>query len=132
MSEQHDAFPAAPLDLDKIDVGELRARWPRALAEMHDVLVAGFGDRADAITLATLALRALARHVGGRQWYLPTGKTLELGLRDRMIWRDFNGRNVHELIQKYQLTEVHIYEILAQQRALVTKKIQPDLFASQP
>lgn len=97
-----------------------KSKWPKALREMAEVVTAAFKQagkpeqaaQADAFT----AMKALAHYFGGRMFYLPTGKTLDLGLRDEKIWSEFNGSNVAELSKRYNLTEQAVYRILAAQR----------------
>lgn len=118
----------ADLDLDKVPVDEARERWPRTLVEMHAVIRAVLRAQDDREQLSDAIVRSLSLYFGGRTWYLPSNEKLEIALRDRAIWEEFDGRNVYALAEKYHLTDRMITAILAQQRALHRKKIQPSLF----
>lgn len=80
-----------------------------------------------AIKQAQDSVIAIARHFGGRAVYLPIGKKLELALRDKNIWLNYNGRNVHELVRKYHLSHQQIYNVIEKQRAVGLAKRQPTL-----
>jgi len=128
---QNDLFPDAPIDLDRVPIDtELRARWPQALIDMHAVIEHALATLPAAADRATDVTRALAKYFGGVQWYLPQGEQLEIALRDRTIWRKFDGRNAHLLALEYKLSQQHLYVVLTTQRALHLKKIQPDLFTA--
>lgn len=128
---ENDLFPDAPVDLDRVPVdAELRARWPQALIDMHAVIEHALANLPGAADRATDVTRALAKYFGGVQWYLPQGEQLEIALRDRTIWRKFNGRNAHLLALEYKLSQQQIYTVCERQRQLHLKKIQPDLFAA--
>jgi len=108
-------------------------RWPKAMAEMVDVLSASAirqgvaAKKEDADHLARFVVVTLGHHFGGRQIYLPKGDILDAAIRDKKIWQEFNGKNVVQLAIKYKLSEVAIYKILSQQRALHRAKVQPSL-----
>jgi len=133
MAEMPDMFglPDEPLPLDE---AELRHAWPQSLVDMLDVVAAAHArkgvDPAQARDYAFTALAALAEYHGGRMWYLPFGDGLALALRNKRIWHAFRGDNVHELSREYDLSEMAIYKILAEQRALHRRRVQPDLFPS--
>ena len=115
-----------------VAAAEMDAHWPRALTEFVVVLEAGFRhaeqcDAATALRLAQVAVSTQALHSGGKIFYLPSGKKLEAALRDQRIWRKYNGKNIRELADYYGLTEPHVYNIIARQRSLHFKKIQPAL-----
>ena len=111
---------------------EVRAKWPKALANLVDVVEAAHrraGDDKDlARDRAFITVRALSRYAGGRQLYMPKGDVLERALRDREIWERHRGNNVDDLAEAYGLTVVQVYSILAEQRALHRQRMQPPLF----
>ena len=111
---------------------EVRAKWPKALANLVDVVEAAHrraGDDKDlARDRAFITVRALSRYAGGRQLYMPKGDVLERALRDREIWERHRGNNVDDLAEAYGLTVVQVYSILAEQRALHRQRMQPSLF----
>jgi len=109
-------------------------QWPPLLAELFDVLFAY--NKRQGIDEETAAIDArdrcvlLAGYFGGRMMYIPTGEKLQNALRDAVIWHEFKGNNQNELAEKYGLTVVRIYQILAEQRALCVKERQGRLFES--
>ncbi|WP_255309083.1 Mor transcription activator family protein [Leminorella grimontii] len=52
---------------------------------------------------------------------------LRAALRDYEIYAQFCGNNIDELIEKYGLTQSHIYDILRKQRQLHRRRYQPDM-----
>ena len=70
-------------------------------------------------------------HWGGSMLYIPKNSPYDLHQRDLAIWDDFTGDNIHELAQKYDLSMVTIYQILAKVRKSLPKK-QGDLFIQSP
>lgn len=109
--------------LDQIPPSELTAKWPKALAELVDVLACELGRGGMAPDIARAQARKLAlvqaHYMGGRAYYIPTGDHLKAALRDRAIWDEFNGRNVEELSRVYNLSVPQIYAVLATQRRLM-------------
>lgn len=55
---------------------------------------------------------------GGRQFYIPTAKVLEVGIRDNQLLQDFNGANVDDLARKYGLSIQRVYDIIKKQREI--------------
>lgn len=118
--------------LEQLQDPEITKKWPQALTDMLSVIEAAHRQRGDddktARTLAFIAVRALAHYHGGHIFYLPKGEQIDRALRDREIFECFNGTNVSELASKYNLNDVRIYKILAEQRKLARDRHQPDLF----
>ncbi|HAK7590382.1 TPA: transcriptional regulator [Salmonella enterica] len=75
---------------------------------------------------------AICRHIGGMQVYVPRGHILENLIRDMRIWRDFNGRNIPELVKRYRVTYKTVYKAIKRMRRLERNKYQPDLFYHSP
>ena len=121
-----------PASLDDVLPVEIEDAWPQLLTDMLQVVQAAYADAGaqpeQARELAFVAMRALARYHGGRTFYLPRGETLEQAIRNVRMWDEFNGKNVGELCSRYKLTEQRVYQVLAEQRALRSRKIQPALF----
>lgn len=122
-------FEGGPLALDA-DLAALPEGpehiWPKLLVDMLDVaraalLDAGAKDEL-AREIAIIVLRALARYHGGRSAYLPTGDTLDDALKHYRIFKESGKTSVRELSEKYGMTEVHIYRIIARQRKLVRSR----------
>lgn len=137
MSQQSELFEHDPaihqlLDhIDNIPVGELEHQWPQMLVALVDVMEAelkrlGIAD--DSRLLACKLALAMSHYMGGRQYYLPSGDKLVTALRDDLIFSRFNGRNLEELRREHRLSQTQIYDIIARQRKLHTRRRQPDLF----
>lgn len=111
---------------------EVRAKWPKALANLVDVVEAAYRRAGDDQELARkrafITVRALSRYAGGRQLYIPKDDVLERALRDQEIWERHRGNNVDDLAEAYGLTVVQVYSILAEQRVLHRQRMQPSLF----
>lgn len=118
--------------LEHMQSPEIRAKWPKALADLVSVIEAAHlraGDAPDvAQRRAFVTVRALSNYAGGRQLYMPKGDVLERALRDREIWGKYTGRNIDDLAESFDLTVVQVYSIIAEQRALHRQRIQPSLF----
>lgn len=120
--------------LDHVPANEIMHKWPSTLAEIIDILTCELvrqGENSDnAKSKAAKLTGVMAHYFGGKSVYLPTGDVLKDALRNVQIYHDFDGRNVSELVSKYRLSESHIYAILREQRALLRKRYQRDLFES--
>jgi Mor family transcriptional regulator len=82
-------------------------------------------DVTDKIDLAELMTLIVCEYSNGIQVYIPNLKTVKMKSRNKNIIKSFNGFNVKELCEKFDLTQVRIYEILRkarQQRQLELKK----------
>jgi len=130
-----DMFPDAQGDPDRAGITAPDAKWPANLAAMVDVLHATLRDRGydDDVALedAQRCAIAIAEYQGGRNYYLPTGERLKGFVRDRAIYLASNGRNKAELALRFELTERRVEQIVAEQRAVHLRRIQPQLFDSQ-
>ena len=130
-----DMFPDALGDPDRAGITPPDAKWPANLAAMVDVLHATLRERGHdddaALDDAEHCAIAIAEYQGGRNYYLPTGERLKGFVRDRAIYLASNGRNKAELALRYDLTERRVEQIVAEQRAIHLRRIQPQLFDSQ-
>lgn len=96
-------------------------RWPTELARLFDLVehtVDQAPDPADRRALAMALCLAVARDLGGRPVYFPRGTYLQRALRDRRIYREFDGHNHYALAERYGLCSQRIYKIIAEQRRL--------------
>ncbi|ALP43617.1 Mor transcription activator family protein [Aeromonas schubertii] len=118
--------------LDQILASELTAKWPKALSELVDVLscelVRGGMEQELAKAQARKLALVQAHYMGGRAYYIPTGDHLKAALRDRAIWDEFNGRNIDQLARKHGLSVPQTYAVVAEQRELMRRRIQQELF----
>lgn len=130
-----DLFGQAELSpelLDHLEDPEVRKRWPQTLWDMvtgvRHTLIRDGVDEATAKRQSLIIVRDFANWFGGRMEYLPRGDALTTAIKHRQIWDDYDGRNVLPLARKYNLTDVRIYEILREQKALHKKRLHGDLF----
>lgn len=103
-------------------------RWAPLLAALVDVLTAtytrmGLSD-AQAAKMATTGVLAQAEYFGGRMVYLPRGARLKLALRDAEIYHRAKRGNIDQLAAEYGLTDIHVYRICREQKALHLSKVQ--------
>lgn len=117
--------------LDRLDGDVPREKWTGTLANYVDAVESkykrGGMEAPTALRLAIEAVAAICELYGGQTHYLPKGDNLRRALRDKQIWHDFDGRNIDKLIQRYRLSNVQIYQIIKEQKALHQNRIQPDL-----
>ncbi|MFQ2629846.1 Mor transcription activator family protein [Aeromonas caviae] len=132
-ADDHESLGQLVDRLDQIPAVELTAKWPKALAELVDVLASELGRGGMAADKALAQARKLAlvqaHYMGGRAYYIPTGDHLKAALRDRAIWDEFNGRNIDTLARRYKLSAPQIYAIISFQRKLQLASRQQQLFS---
>lgn len=137
MTEQLDMMPLPPnhdpASLIGKDLGDLpESKWAPFLANAVSVLDAlyrrqGQGEDA-AFRQASDSVMALAEYCGGRVVYWPRGDRLKNALRDADIYRRSRRGNIEALAQEHGLTQIHLYRICRQQKALYLRKIQGRFF----
>lgn len=103
-------------------------KWPERLAEFHDVIEYYFKEvlktpESEAHKHADGMTTVIAKHFGGRPFYMPKGKSLNRSLRDQQIYKKFTGRNQDKLAEEYDLSTAQIYAIVARQYQLRQKKL---------
>ncbi|MBY8217234.1 transcriptional regulator [Vibrio fluvialis] len=101
---------------------ESTKRWPEAVRQMYDLFKYELNSAGVDEKLALKLASAMCHHFGGMQVYLGRGKELQRLLRDLQIWNDFNGKNIHELIEKYDICYSQIYRIISRMRAREASK----------
>lgn len=84
--------------------------------------------REQAPALARGVVLELASYFGARRIYLPAGARLKTALRDIEIYRRARRGNIQALADEFELTDIQVYRIIRQQRALHLRKIQGRLF----
>lgn len=92
--------------------------YPENLARIAECLFLVLRDRlpgepADHARLALDQVELVREEMGGSQLYLAKGQSFDLTLRDRQILAKFNGRNHRALAHEFDVTERHIYDIVA-------------------
>jgi Mor family transcriptional regulator len=66
----------------------------------------------------------LSQHWGGSMFYVTKHSPWLTHERDRQIWQDFNGKNYHELAQRFGLSIPYIYKIVSRMRKLQANPAQ--------
>lgn len=132
-----DLFGAGGLDPDDIDrladqLGAIEHAWEGTLAELVDVLTATWYRKGrsedDAAREARLVIKTIAKHCGGRQFYLPNGDALDRALRDAEIYHRWSrGESIRSLSRAYKLTETSVYSVLARERKMRFERAQQRL-----
>lgn len=105
INEQLDSMTTAQSNIFK-------GKWPKNLVELSDVIDACLAEeKVVANKLTEKIITSIAFYLGGREFYFPNGKSLEMFLRNLRIYQEFNGRNRAELARKYSMTERNIDKI---------------------
>lgn len=136
-----DLFDGVPDDLPSAAeaLASDPGRWPRQMADITDVLeheLTRLDRPLEPLAARRLACRLVARicrDCGGTWMYLPKGDSLERVLRNAWLWGEYDGTTdgpggVNTLAKRVGMTSIAVYRILAEQRALHRKAVQPDLF----
>lgn len=113
---------------DSIPAEELKNKWPQTLADLLDALEAELRRQkiGNSAIVASKLTAVISNYFGGRAVYIPNGDSVNAALRDYDIFINWHG-NIDELIDKYGLTQSHIYSILRQQMQLHRRRHQIDL-----
>ncbi|WP_353613032.1 Mor transcription activator family protein [Mangrovibacter phragmitis] len=114
--------------LEHLDDEVESSRFPSLLAELNALLRnelerLGYDSRHSIELVA-----AISSKIGGMQVYFPRGQTLEYLIRDMRIWRDFTGKNIPELVERYHVTYKTVYKAIKRMRRLEHGKHQMPLF----
>lgn len=109
---------------DLEDVKRDKDKWPENVAMLYDFAfdsIQATQPTLDNETCCDMAARfvyQLCNRIGGAQFYLPKADAIKRNLRDRAIWRRFNGHNVVDLAQEYEVSHVTIRNVIEEQRKL--------------
>ncbi|MCB1908111.1 MAG: hypothetical protein KDH15_12115 [Rhodocyclaceae bacterium] len=132
-----DLFGADGLDPNDIDrlaeaLGAIEHAWEGTLAELVDVLTDTWHRKGrsedEAAREARLVIKIVARHCGGRQFYLPVGEVLDRALRDAEIYHRWTrGESIRSLARAHKLTETRVYAVLARERKMRFERAQQRL-----
>lgn len=89
-----------------------RVKWPKTLTLLFDVVENCLNsEKISRPHLSEKIIVAIAFYFGGRDMYIPNGKSLEMFLRNLRIFQEFNGQNKAELAKEYNMTERRIDQI---------------------
>lgn len=131
---QHDLFGDIRDDsiLDNLDEGNAEsARFPALLSQLNALLRRELEKYGVDPRLSLELVYAMSSQIGGMQVYFPRGEALNAIIRDMKIWRDFTGKNIPELVERYQVTYKTVYKAIRRMRRLEQRKYQPDLFSKE-
>lgn len=103
------------------------------LTDLQDFLVEALTKKAGLPQEAAMAVGkdvvgGLVDHWRGQQIYIPKTLPGALNERDHQLYREYNGRNLKEMIAKYELSQGRILAIVAAVHKEITAKRQADLF----
>jgi len=115
-----------------LDLREDSCNWPSLLAELIDVVADYFEglslfDSNRTMNMAQDVILRISHYLGGRAVYLPKDEKLRKAIRDRFIYRAFDGTNHLVLAKKSGLTSAMVYNIIAKQRKLKDNRLQMEL-----
>ncbi|WP_284881114.1 Mor transcription activator family protein [Citrobacter portucalensis] len=99
-------------------------RFPALLTELNTLLRGELTKHGVDPRISLELVYAISCQIGGMQIYIPRGQTLESLIRDMKIWRDFNGRNITELVERYCVTYKTVYKAIRRMRKLEQGKRQ--------
>lgn len=123
-----------PDDDIREEVLEDPERWEKTMADIADVLVEELRRAGveGAQCLGRKLAFALSQAIGGTQIYLPRGDAIRRASRDLGIWLEYDGTVMGPngsvaLSQRYGMSEIHIYRIIARQRGLHRTEHQSEL-----
>jgi len=109
-------------------------QWEQTIADIADTLIGELEQAgvADAKRLGCRLTLHLCKTYGGATYYLPRGDSLRRAERNMTIWRECDHKSTGDnspkaLAQRYGLSEIHIYRILADQLDLHRRKRQAEL-----
>lgn len=112
----------------------LGPEYPELLADLamqvHAVLIHAGIEPEMASKIARDCAERVRQDWGGQIIYVPIGQGFETMQRWQEIWGKFKGDNYDELAREYELTEVHVYRIIARMREAERRARQSDLFPS--
>lgn len=110
--------------------------WPLKISELTDLVADELArsESLDARRVRPAACRVVARLLaehGGAQWYVPKADALRRAIRDLEIWSRYDGsrrgpNGIEALSRRYRISEVAVWAILREQRALHLRSVQSD------
>lgn len=112
-----------------VGMAALRHELLDDVVEQAKNVLADHGIAADVSEQAATALAEhLADHWGGQLINIPKNFLYKLAQRDRVIYDEFNGRNIAELARKFNMSVRGIYKVITRAKKRAVKEKQPDLF----
>ncbi len=108
-------------------------RWPQTLLDMVE-LMKDFNEEKLGMPSeaahkdAQQRVVTFAHYFGARRFYLPRPARMQIELRNQRIFHEIGTKSAAELAQEHNLTESHIYDIVAEQKQRHIKKHQGKLF----
>lgn len=100
--------------------GDLKKPGVRFLLDVVDIIQRRLENEGITVELsrpvALAAVEEIRKVFGGDEVYIPKGAMIDISSRDWAVWKDFNGRNLHELRSKYNLSRRRLEQIIARCR----------------
>ncbi|MPW32008.1 hypothetical protein F9L16_23985 [Agarivorans sp. B2Z047] len=91
-------------------------RWSGLTGEVFEALKQELVDVDESGEVAARLVMMLSKNFGGAQLYFPRATALKIHIRNNAIWRDFNGKNITQLVREYGLSQPAVYRIIQQKR----------------
>ncbi|MDZ7870745.1 MAG: Mor transcription activator family protein [Rheinheimera sp.] len=114
---------------DKVGMAALRHELLDDVVEQAKNVLVDHGVDTDVSEQAATAIAEhLADHWGGQLINFPKNFLYKLAQRDRVIYDEFNGRNISDLARKFNMSVRGIYKVINRAQKRAVKEEQPDLF----
>ena len=115
------------------DTHDFRSKGPELLIELAQHVASIIKevleiDPAIADQIGEAAASRMMRVWGGQSVYLPMGVTWKASQRDREMFREFNGRNHHDLARKFGVSLQWVYNVVKRVRKEEQERMQGKLF----
>lgn len=104
-----------------VDLAAKAAALAKQLFDAPDDVAEAFG--------AELA-QQMAGDWGGQSMYFPSGLTYKTTKLHQDIWEAFNGHNHNDLVKRFHVSRVWIYQVVKRMRAIDQANRQRPLFDS--
>ncbi|HFI2258486.1 TPA: Mor transcription activator family protein, partial [Escherichia coli] len=115
------------------DLNEFRSKGPELLVELAQHTSETVREIIDiepatADQIGQAVANRMMQVWGGQNVYFPMGMVWKVSQRDREIFREFNGRNHHELARKFGVSLQWVYSVVKRVRKEEISRLQGQLF----
>lgn len=119
------------------DTKSFRSKGPELLVELAQHTACTIKevveiDTAVADQIGEAVANRMMQIWGGQNVYFPMGMAWKVNQRDLEIFREFNGRNHHELARKFGVSLQWIYSVVKRVRKEELGRVQGKLFGGEP
>ncbi|MCV9878833.1 Mor transcription activator family protein [Brenneria izbisi] len=119
------------------DTKSFRSKGPELLVELAQHTASTIKqvveiDTAIADQIGEAVANRMMQIWGGQNVYFPMGMAWKVNQRDLEIFREFNGRNHHELARKFGVSLQWIYSVVKRVRKEELGRMQGKLFGGEP